>query len=257
MTFGPWRGDNQVADDAFAIRPLDCILGVLANGENWRFGRHQFFISDLKKNVAWAQPRGVRWAAFMNILKHPPLFPIEFVPHEGGGDGVAAGDLPALGMAKTSVAGLQFGHEILYLLLEFFIVGALQDLVSPGFRQLFPIRPVHAGIEMLPRHKFAHAGINLLFRLQVETHWTLNGIGDPPSPRDQGGISTKIDKPTAVKQRLLRGFSDAFGTPLHDLPHTRDEIIDVSKILGENGVILLGSNATETAFKSEPLWDFK
>jgi len=60
-------------------------------------------------------------------------------------DGVAAGDLRALGMAKTSVAGLQFGQEILYLLLEFFIVGALEDLVSPGFRQLFPIRPFMPG----------------------------------------------------------------------------------------------------------------
>jgi len=103
----------------------------------------------------------------MNVLKHPALFPIQFVPHEGRCDGVAAGDLRTLRVAKTGVAGLQFGQEILYLLLEFFIVGALEDLVSPGFRQLFPIRPVHAGIEMPPRHKLADAGINLLFRLRV------------------------------------------------------------------------------------------
>src|SRR5205814_9303428 len=115
-------------------------------------------------------------------LKHPALFAIEFVQHEGGGDGVAAGDLRALGMAKTSVARLQFGQEILDLLLEFFIVGALEDLVSPGFRQLFPIRPVHTGIEVPPRHKLADAGINLLFRLRVETHWASRGIGEPPSP---------------------------------------------------------------------------
>src|SRR5258706_2211282 len=182
MTLGPWRRDNQVADDAFAIRFLDCILGVLANGENWRFRWLQFFVSDLEKNIAWTQTCGVRWAAFMNILKHPALFPIEFVPHEGGGDGVAAGDLPALGMAKASVAGLQFGQEILDLLLEFFIVVALEDLVSPGFRQLFPIRPVHAGIEMLPRHKVAHAGIHLLFRLSLKTHRSPRGIAVPPSP---------------------------------------------------------------------------
>src|SRR6266446_5279786 len=118
----------------------------------------------------------------MNVLKHPALFPIEFVPHEGGGDGVAAGDLRALGMAKTSVARLQFGQEILYLLLEFFIVGALEDLVSPGFRQLFPIRPVHTGIEVLPRHKLTDAGIDLLFRLRVETHRSPRGIAVSPSP---------------------------------------------------------------------------
>src|SRR5260370_4066898 len=136
----------------------------------------------MQKNVAWAQSRGVRRAAFMNVLKHPALFPIEFVSHEGGGDGVAAGDLRALGMAKTSVAGLQFGQEILYLLLEFFIVGALEDLVSPGFRQLFPIPPVHAGIQMLPRHKVAHAGIHLLFRLSLKTHRSPRRIAVPPSP---------------------------------------------------------------------------
>src|SRR5438477_975275 len=82
------------------------------------------------------------------------------------------------------------------------------------------------------------------------------GVGDVPY-RDQGGVSNKIDKPTAVKQRLLRGFSDALGTPLHDLPQTREEIIEVSKIVGKEEVLLLGSNATETAFKSEPLSDFK
>src|SRR5439155_1985537 len=82
------------------------------------------------------------------------------------------------------------------------------------------------------------------------------GVGDVPY-RDQGGVSKKIDKPTAVKQRLLRGFSDALGTPLHDLPQTREEIIEVSKIVGKDDVVLLGSNATETAFKSEPLPDFK
>src|SRR6266704_58176 len=180
MTFGPWRGDNQVADDAFAVRFLNCVLGILADRKDRRFGWLQFFVSDLEKNIAWTHARGVRWAAFMNVLKHPALFPIQFVPHEGGGDGVAARDLRALGITKTSVAGLQFGQEILYLLLEFFIAGALQDLVSPGFRQLFPIRPVHAGIEMLPRHKFAHAGINLLFRLSLETHRSPRGIAVSP-----------------------------------------------------------------------------
>src|ERR1700730_17185138 len=122
------------------------------------------------------------WPAFVNVLKHPPLTTIEIAAHESGSDGVAAGDLRALGMAKTCVARLQFGQEILYLLLEFFIVGTLEDLVSPGFRQLLPIRPVHAGIEVPPRHKLTDAGINLLFRLSVETHRPPRGIEVPPSP---------------------------------------------------------------------------
>ncbi len=82
------------------------------------------------------------------------------------------------------------------------------------------------------------------------------GVGDVPY-RNQGHVSSKIDKPTAVKQRLLRGFSDALGTPLYDLPQTREEILELRKILGSDAVVLLGSDATETAFKSEPLQDFK
>lgn len=82
------------------------------------------------------------------------------------------------------------------------------------------------------------------------------GVGDVPY-QNQGGASAKLAKPVGVGQRLLRGFSDAFGTPLYDLPQTREEVIEVSKIVGNDGVMLLGSNATETAFKSQPLEDFK
>jgi CHAT domain-containing protein len=82
------------------------------------------------------------------------------------------------------------------------------------------------------------------------------GVGDVPY-QNQGGASSKLAKPAGVGQRLLRGFSNAFGTPLYDLPQTREEVIEVSKIIGNDGVMLLGSNATETAFKSEPLQDFK
>src|SRR5437879_6381005 len=122
------------------------------------------------------------WAAFVNILEHPPLIAIEVAPHESCGDGVAAGDLGALGMPKTSVAGLQLSEQVLYLLFELVVRVASQDLVPSGFRQLFPIRPVHAGIEVPPRHKLTDAGINLLFRLSVETHWAPRGIGEAPSP---------------------------------------------------------------------------
>jgi len=44
---------------------------------------------------------------------------------------------------------------------------------------------------------------------------------------------------------------------LHDLPETREEILTASKALTKDPVLLLGPNATETAFKSEPLADFK
>src|SRR2546427_13043699 len=82
------------------------------------------------------------------------------------------------------------------------------------------------------------------------------GVGDVPY-QNQGGASSKLAKPIGVRQRLLRGFSDAFGTPLYDLPHTREEVTEVNKIVGKDGIVLLGTEATETGFKTQPLQDFK
>jgi CHAT domain-containing protein len=85
---------------------------------------------------------------------------------------------------------------------------------------------------------------------------TFLGVGDVPY-QNQGHVSSKLEKPSAVGQRIVRGFSDTFGTTLSDLPQTREEVLSVSHIVGNDGVVLLGPNATETAFKSEPLSDFK
>jgi CHAT domain-containing protein len=85
---------------------------------------------------------------------------------------------------------------------------------------------------------------------------TFLGVGDV-AYQDQGHISAKVEKPGGFKQRLERGMSDVFGTTLYDLPQTREEVIAASKIVGQDSVLLLGSSATESAFKTEPLADFK
>jgi CHAT domain-containing protein len=90
----------------------------------------------------------------------------------------------------------------------------------------------------------------------VEPSHAFLGIGDV-AYQNQGRVSAKLEKPNTVKQRLLRGLSDTFGASLNDLPQTREEVIDASKIVGRNGIVLVGSDATETAFKAEPLQDFK
>jgi CHAT domain-containing protein len=84
---------------------------------------------------------------------------------------------------------------------------------------------------------------------------TFLGVGDVPY-QNQGRISAKVDK-SGVKQRLMRGLSDTFGSSLYDLPKTREEVIEVNEIVGKDGVVLLGTDATETAFKSASLVDFK
>jgi len=85
---------------------------------------------------------------------------------------------------------------------------------------------------------------------------TFLGIGNV-AYQDQGHISAKVETPTGFKQRLERGMSDVFGTTLYDLPQTREEVLAASNIMGKDSVLLLGSSATETAFKAEPLSDFK
>ena len=44
---------------------------------------------------------------------------------------------------------------------------------------------------------------------------------------------------------------------LHDLPETREEVEEIGKIVGPDAVILIGKDATETAFKKEPLDQFR
>ena len=82
------------------------------------------------------------------------------------------------------------------------------------------------------------------------------GVGDVPY-QNQGHVSAKLEKPIGFSRRIERGLSDVFGSELHDLPETREEVLTASKALTKDPVLLLGPNATETAFKSEPLADFK
>ncbi len=50
---------------------------------------------------------------------------------------------------------------------------------------------------------------------------------------------------------------DPKAEPLRDLPESVDEVRAASKILGSSSVLLLGQDATDAAFKAEPLGRFK
>ncbi len=137
-------------------------------------------------------------------------------------------------------------------------------VVPDGILHLLPFDALHdsTGALLLETRTISYAPASTVLTVLRKTNeapeprHTFLGVGDV-AYQDQGGVSAKLDKPREVKQRLLRGFSDAFGTPLYDLPQTREEVIQVSRIVSKDGVMLLGPNATESAFKSEPLADFK
>jgi CHAT domain-containing protein len=82
------------------------------------------------------------------------------------------------------------------------------------------------------------------------------GVGDV-AYENQGGAGRRIPAPDTVRGRVLRGMADLSGMQLQDLPQTREEVEEIGKIVGPEAIILLGKDATETAFKKEPLDQFR
>jgi CHAT domain-containing protein len=84
----------------------------------------------------------------------------------------------------------------------------------------------------------------------------LLAVGDV-AYENQGGASKRLPTPTSVRGRIERGLADLSGIALNDLPQTREEVEEIAKIVGPDAVILLAKDATETAFKKEPLDQFR
>lgn len=84
----------------------------------------------------------------------------------------------------------------------------------------------------------------------------LLAVGDV-AYENQGGAGKKLSTPTSVSGRIERGIADLSGVGLSDLPQTREEVEEIGKISGPNAVILLAKDATEAAFKKEPLDQFR
>ena len=82
------------------------------------------------------------------------------------------------------------------------------------------------------------------------------GVGDV-AYENQGGAGNEMTAANNVQKRIEHGVADLSGMPFHDLPQTREELHDIGKIVGRDAVILLGEGATETAFKNEPLSEFR
>jgi CHAT domain-containing protein len=82
------------------------------------------------------------------------------------------------------------------------------------------------------------------------------GVGDV-AYENQGSAGRRIAAPDTLRGRFVRGFADFAGVRLYDLPQTRTEIENIGRIVGKNTEILLGTTATESAFKKEPLNEFR
>ncbi len=82
------------------------------------------------------------------------------------------------------------------------------------------------------------------------------GVGDV-AYENQGGAGKRIPASETLRGRFVRGFADFVGMPLHDLPQTREEVESISRIVGMGAETLFGASATESAFKKEPLDEFR
>jgi CHAT domain-containing protein len=74
---------------------------------------------------------------------------------------------------------------------------------------------------------------------------------------NQGGAGRRIPAPGTIRGLVVRGVADFSGMRLQDLPQTREEVEEIGRIVGPSAVILFGKDATETAFKKEPLDQFR
>jgi CHAT domain-containing protein len=84
----------------------------------------------------------------------------------------------------------------------------------------------------------------------------LLAVGDVPY-EGQGRAGERIPEPTSFRGRVERGIADFSGMALSDLPETREEIEEIGKLAGSSSVLLIGKDATETAFRKEPLDQFR
>lgn len=84
----------------------------------------------------------------------------------------------------------------------------------------------------------------------------LLAVGDV-AYENQGGAGRKLPPASTVRGRIERSLAELSGVGLHDLPQTREEVEEIGNLAGPDAVLLLGKEATESAFKRQPLDQFR
>jgi CHAT domain-containing protein/tetratricopeptide (TPR) repeat protein len=140
-----------------------------------------------------------------------------------------------------------------------------QILIAPdGILHLLPFEALqdHQGQYLLKSHAVSYVPsstiLNTLRRGQKHEPAPnpLLAVGDV-AYENQGGVGKRLSTPASVRGRIERGIANLSGVAFSDLPQTREEVLEIGKIVGPNAVILLAKNATETAFKKELLDQFR
>src|SRR5205823_2561963 len=100
--------------------------------------------------------------------------------------------------------------------------------------------------------------LHLLRTTQPERRATLAllAVGDPvQAGKEEAAAKTRGDERT--DSAATRGLFDVSGANMKPLPAVTDEVRSVARIGGQGSVVLLGNDATEAAFKAQPLDRFR
>jgi CHAT domain-containing protein len=119
----------------------------------------------------------------------------------------------------------------------------------------------HNGKYVLQSHTISYVpSCTVLYYLrtlphEVEPRMAFLGVGAVPydiEPKD-------IEMDRGIMRAVSRGIYDISGVHLYRLPASRQEVISAEQALNhpKQSVLLLGADATESKFKSEPLDNFK
>jgi CHAT domain-containing protein len=168
---------------------------------------------------------------------------------------------------RAKGAGLETSKQLYRLLIQPVpeTSSATRLIIAPdGILNLLPfeaLRDSHGGYLLKSREiTYMPSGtiLDVLRRTEKEgpAPRPFLGVGDVVY-ENQGGAGRKMASPDTVRGRIVRDIADLSGTRFHDLPQTREEVESIGKIVGRDAVLLLGTIATETAFKKEPLSQFR
>jgi CHAT domain-containing protein len=72
-----------------------------------------------------------------------------------------------------------------------------------------------------------------------------------------GDVSYRADRQHGFMAAIRRGIESLSQSKMMDLPGTRDEVLTVAQVVGGDAKILLAHDATEAAFKAQPLEEFR
>jgi CHAT domain-containing protein len=165
---------------------------------------------------------------------------------------------------KSRKSSDQLSEQLYALLLDPVMRSFHQSrvIVSPdGILYSLPFEALRDGNGFVVRSKIVSytPSATVLWRLRtaplVESRRSLLAVG-AVDYRMVRGLRKSIE-PGSMATVIVRGLAELSGSQLEDLPASRDEVLAIAKIAGPNTELLLGQNATESAFKNQPLSDFR